>query len=111
MADAPIQNIDANDIVGVRKDGGVDLVIVASSRLDGSPETQQLVLDKLESYLQQLNSSEFQKEFGPSASGKVSIVLNCDDEPDPTIRELLRRAEPWTTANNARLELRVGPIA
>jgi hypothetical protein len=59
MLEAPIQNVDV-DLAAKRVDGGVDLFIVASGHLNGSPETQRLILAKVQSYLEQLNTPEFQ---------------------------------------------------
>ncbi|QDU31504.1 hypothetical protein ETAA8_66630 [Anatilimnocola aggregata] len=99
----PIQDLDNIDIIGVRKDGGVDLAIVASSYMDGSAEHQQLLLDKLQSYLAQLNSDEFQEEFERPAPEKTRIIVSFVVEPDPIMIALLDRAVAWVEDNNARL--------
>ena len=39
----PIQNLDAFDIIGERKDGGVDLVVSCSGPLDSSTTTLGLI--------------------------------------------------------------------
>ncbi|MEZ6142333.1 MAG: DUF6572 domain-containing protein [Zavarzinella sp.] len=105
-SEAPIQNIDQIDIVGKRKDGGVDLVIVASSPVTASPEHQQLLLDKIQSYLEQCNSPGFRDEFGYDA--KVRILINFSQQPDPVIVELLKRSASWVLDNNAELAAKVG---
>ena len=104
----PIQNIGNIDILANRKDGGVDLVIVASSKLDGSPEHQKLLLDKIESYLAQLNTSEFQAEFSHPRPDQVNIVLICSEPPHPIIVQLIDKSKPWVEENNARLTLQIG---
>src|SRR5438876_12161508 len=104
MSEPPIQNIGSVDVTGKRIDGGVDLFIVASSRLDGAPDTQRLLLAKLKSYLEQLNTPEFQAEFDHPGAEKTVIIIACQQEPDPIIRELVKRAQPWVQENNARLE-------
>lgn len=111
MSSPPIQDIEIVDIVGKRNDGGVDLFIVTSSRLDASPETQQLLLDKIQSYLEQLNTDGFQTEFNDPTPENTRIVLLCDERPDTAIEELVTQAMPWVEDNNARLELRVGNVA
>jgi hypothetical protein len=103
----PIQNIDNVDIVGKRNDGGVDLVIVASSKLDGSAEHQKLLLAKIESYLAQLNTPEFQTEFSHPRPEQVNIVLSCSEPPDPIILELIEKSKPWVEENNARLAVQL----
>jgi|SRR5688572_14512035 len=106
----PIQNIDNLDIVGKRKDGGVDLVIVASSKLDGSPEHQRLLLAKIESYLAQLNTPGFQAEFNHPRPEQVNIILSCNEAPDPIVLQLVEKSKPWVEENNARLTFRPAAV-
>ncbi len=103
----PIQNPESIDILGKRRDGGVDLVIVSSSHLDGSPETQKLLLDKIESYLEQINGEEFAVEFGRPTAERVRIIVQCVDDPDETIRDLVKGCDGWATDNNASILLAV----
>ncbi len=103
----PIENVGNIDIVGARKDGGVDLFIVTTSRLNGDPATQQLLLAKIQSYLEQLNTPEFQAEFKHPPADKTLIVVNCKEAPDLVIKELITRAQPWVQENHARLEIQV----
>jgi hypothetical protein len=102
----PIQDIDNIDIVGKRKDGGVDLVIVASSKLDGSPEHQRLLLAKIESYLAQVNTPAFQAEFSHPRPDQVTIVLSCSEPADPIILQLIEKSKQWVEENNARVAIR-----
>jgi hypothetical protein len=102
----PIQNIDNVDIVGKRKDGGVDLVIVTSSKLEGSPGHQRLLLAKIESYLAQLNTPEFQAEFNHPRPDQVNIILDCSAPPHPIILQLIEKSKPWVEENKARLAVR-----
>ncbi len=104
---APTQNTDGVDLVGKRDDGGVDLFIVVSSRLSGSPDHQQLLLDKIQSYLDQINTPSFQAEFKSPSANKTRIIVACTEEPDPDIRELIRRSEAWMAENNARLVYKI----
>ena len=46
-----VENPHHIDILGARKDGGADLVMVSPGPLDESPEGQTLLLDKVETYL------------------------------------------------------------
>lgn len=105
MNEPPIQNVDSIDIVGRRKDGDIELFIVASGPLDPSPQTQQLLLDKIQSYLEQLNSQAFQAEFDHPRADQVRIVVSCDFGIDPIMRLLVERARPWVAENNARIEI------
>ena len=40
------------------------MVLVCNGFIDGSPETQKALLDKMEGYLNHTQSEEFQKEYG-----------------------------------------------
>ena len=102
----PIENINALDILAVRKDGkGVELVIVTSAHLDSSAITQELILDKIQNYLGYINSEEFENEFGKLSPENILIKLKCIDEPDPLIKELFRKIVPWVEENNARIKM------
>ncbi|MPM97459.1 hypothetical protein SDC9_144632 [bioreactor metagenome] len=107
----PIDNVNALDILGVRKDEkGVDLVVVTSKHLDSSTITQELLLDKIQNYLGYINSEEFENEFGSFNPEDILIKLSCIDEPDPLIKELFKKIIPWVEENNARIEMVVKNI-
>lgn len=55
----PIQSLDSIDILGHRKDGGVDLVIVVSAFLDDTPEHEYLLKQKIQNYVDGIFSDEF----------------------------------------------------
>jgi hypothetical protein len=101
----PIQNLDQIDLLAPRHDGGVDLIIVASSRMDGSPEHQKLLLDKIQGYMAYVNSAEFKAEFGNPPADKVEIVVSYKHEPHPAMLMLLEKCKPWIEKNNARLRI------
>lgn len=104
----PIQNLDTVDIVARRRDGAVDLLIVASGPLNASERHQGLLLTKIESYLRHINSPAFAAEFGPPSPRRVRILVDCAHEPHPEIRQLLQNAVPWIEDNHAGIALRVG---
>lgn len=104
----PIQNLQSVDILGKRHDGGIDLVIVASSHLDGSASTQKLLLEKLDSYFAYLTSAEFACEFGPPEQKRVTVIVRSYDQPDPVIVELLKSCRPWASEHHATLQLELG---
>ena len=103
----PIQNIHAIDIVGRRQDGGVDLFLVVSAPLTGTPEHQTLLLDKLEAYLEHVESPAFRDEFGEPSPDRVRVVIQCAHPPHAAIRQLLQRAVPMAEEHHAGLTLRV----
>jgi hypothetical protein len=107
MTDSPIQNLDSIDLIGARKEGGVDLFIVASSHLDSSVATQQLIKEKLETYLAALAHPEFRQEFGVPHPNRTAIILTCVDEPAEAVLELLNMLRPFIARQGASLRHRV----
>jgi hypothetical protein len=105
MSQPPIQDLDNVDIAAKRNAGGVDLFIVASGPLDASPQTRRLLLAKVRSYLEQLNTDAFRADFDHPPPEKVRMVVSCEDAVDRAIVELIERCRPWVQENNARIEL------
>src|SRR4051812_36864401 len=109
MKEPPIQNLDSVDLTGQRKNGGVDLLIISSSHLDGSLSTQQLVKDKLETYIAALAHPEFRQEFGVPNPRRTAIILACVDEPAAEVVDLLGKLRPFVERQGASLDFKVGP--
>lgn len=103
----PIKSLTSIDMIGKRKDGGVDLGIIVSRRLRSSVEHQKLLMDKVEAYLGAINSEKFKREFDNPPPRKTRILIKCLVPPDPVIIELVRRMEQWVKDNNARIKLEV----
>jgi hypothetical protein len=80
MNEAPIQNLDSFDIVGERNDGGVDLLVVCSGPLDDSTETQALIREKVQNYLNTAGHPNFANVYPAAKDGPVRIVLACQHE-------------------------------
>ena len=106
LGESPLNNGDGMDAVAVRADGGVDLLIIARSRLDGSQRTQGLLQIKIKRYLLQRNSVAFNSEFHYPPADKVCIVVESDWPPARAIRSLVRQLEPVVHASNARIQFR-----
>ena len=83
---------DANsiDIMGERNDGGIDLYIISSGKLDDSVEQQNLLLDKIENYLMYLNSSDFVRDFPNISNGNKHIKLKIAEKPSDILLKLFR---------------------
>jgi hypothetical protein len=72
--DPPIQNLDAFDVLGERKDGGLDASIVAATPIDGSPETLRALTTKVRNYVAELTSQQFLAAY-PGARGNTRVVI------------------------------------
>ena len=68
---------DANtlDIIGERKDGGLELYIISSGEMDDSPESQSLLLDKVQNYLGYVSNSQFKEDFPNVAKDNLALGL------------------------------------
>ena len=75
-------DLDKIDILAETKTGEVVMVLVCNGFIDGSPETQKALLDKMEGYLNHTQSEEFQKEYG---DWSVILRVTLDREPDERI--------------------------
>jgi len=82
----PIQNVETIDIVGERKDGGLDLCIVVSSKLEDSEHHANLVRQKIQNYVNAIYSNEWQKEYGEHP---INIVMKCAELPNQQIIALI----------------------
>lgn len=72
-----LTDADTLDIVGERKDGGLDLVISAIGPLDGSPETLSLLKGKILNYLAASKSEKFLHHYGRNVGDVVAIFVSC----------------------------------
>jgi hypothetical protein len=85
----PIQNLDAFDIVGERKDGGVDLVVSCSGPLDSSTGTLSLIERKVGAYLVTIAHENFARIYPAAEFGPVRIFISCDHFVSDAARELI----------------------
>jgi hypothetical protein len=102
----PIQEPDSVDIAGKRRDGGVDLVIVASQPIDDSPETLKSIRHKVRTYLAVIDLEEFQAEMGNPPRDKVAIILACEDPVHPRAQAVIEECRTSAAAAGVRLEVR-----
>ena len=93
------------DILAESKSDEVLMVLVCNGFIDGSPETQRALLDKLEGYLNHTQSEEFQKEY---PGWPVILRVTFSEEPDQLILDLLYKCQAWAEDYGAALELEIG---
>ena len=70
----PIQNLDAFDVLGERKDGGIDAAIIAATPIDGSSDTLKALTTKVRNYVAELTSQQFLANY-PAARGKTRVII------------------------------------
>jgi hypothetical protein len=99
----PISRIDGLDMIGKRRDGGVELRIKVSGPLKGDERSQRRLLQKIDLYLAFVASPDFEAEFGEPDVSKTFVVVAIDGQSDPAIFELLKRCEAWVREGKATL--------
>ena len=101
----PIQDLETVDITGKRRDGGVDLVIVASQPLDDAPDTLGSIRRKVAYYLDVIDLAEFQAEMGYPPRDRISIILRCNHPIHPRAAEVIAECQTGARKRGARLEV------
>ena len=76
------------------------MVLVCNGFVDGSPETQTALLDKMEGYLNHTQSEEFQTEYG---GWSVILRVTLGREPDE-----LSKCPAWAEDYGVKLEFEIG---
>lgn len=102
---SPIGEVDTIDIVGVRKDGGLDLAICANAALDHSSSTLSRLETKIRNYLTAAQSEEFLSDYGCSAGVPVTVYIFCEYPIVKEARDLIERLR--TTAHEQGIGLEV----
>lgn len=95
---------DANviDIMGKRKDGGLEFYIISTGEMDDTPDTQTLLLDKIQHYMEYIHSNQFREEFPDIIKSNIWIVLKFDEEPPRIIMELCKKIVLWVEDNGIK---------
>lgn len=109
MTDSPISNLDAFDVVGVRKDGGLDLVISCSGALDSSPETIRSLEMKVRNYLHETFEAKgpsLLERYGCAFDSAISIIVSCPFRIDPVAMYAVERLKAEAGARGVALMLK-----
>lgn len=93
------------DIMGETKRGEIVLGLVCNGFIDGKPETQTALLDKMEGYLNYTKSEEFQEEY-PDYPIILKVIFT--EQPDQLILDLLQKCRPWTDDYGVTMEIEIG---
>ncbi len=105
--DHPIPNHNVIDVSGYLKSGGADLSIVVASPLQADERSQTRLLDKIQGYLEHLQSDELAADSGaPPSPDNTRIIVLLHPESSDVIRGLLERCSAWVSSNNATLVVR-----
>ena len=80
------------------------MVLICDGFVDGSPETQKALLDKMEGYLDYTRSEEFQRQY---ANWSVFLRVALDEEPDQLVVALLSKCQSWADDYGVKLEFEI----
>jgi len=92
------------DILAETKAGEVILGLVCNGFIDGKPETQTALLDKMEGYLKHIQSEEFQKKY---SQWPIILRVTFTEKPDPLIFDLLYKCQAWVNDFGVTLEIKI----
>lgn len=102
----PLQELDSIDIGRKRKDGGVDLAIVATQPIDDSPETLESIRRKVSTYLTAIDLDEFQVEMGHPPRDQTVVTIFCDYPIHPKALTVIAQCRASAKMHGVRLEVR-----
>ncbi|MBO0758551.1 MAG: hypothetical protein J2P54_22095 [Bradyrhizobiaceae bacterium] len=102
----PIQNLDSIDIIGKRRDGGVDLAIVASQPIDDSAQTLECIRYKVATYLEAIGWEDFRAQIGYPSPDRMTIIIVCDHPIHSRAQAVIEECRVAAAAQGVRLELR-----
>lgn len=97
-------NLNSIDIMAETKNKEILLMLVCNGFIDGSPETQRALLNKMEGYLGYIQSEEFKKEY---PGWPVILRVTFTETPDQLILQLLYKCYAWTDDLGVSLEIEI----
>lgn len=92
------------DIMAETKTKEVLLILVCNGFIDGTPETQTALLDKMEGYLKHIHSEKFKNEY---PGRPVILRVTFTETPDQLILQLLYKCYAWTDDLGVSLEIEI----
>ena len=101
---SPVGDPESIDLIGKRKDGGVDVLVVVAHALDLSDKTREVLTAKLRNCCKYIVSAEFESEFGVPSEDKVNLIIRSDWEVPNEYIELMGKV---ATEENAPVSLLV----
>jgi hypothetical protein len=110
QASSPLTDPDNLDVIGERKEGGVDMLVVTTGHLDASDATCGRLREKLSAYLYAAVHPNFANVYPAARTGRVRIFVSdshgVSDRARLVVEDLSREA---LTRN---VEVRIGdPVA
>lgn|SRR5215472_1548639 len=104
MSAPPIQNLENIDVLGRRKDGGIDLAIVVSGPLRNTADHLDRVERKIRNYIGEVSSPEFSEQF-PANEASRRILLVTEYTIDPAVLALISSLRRIAVSAGVALEI------
>ncbi len=92
-------NANGVDLAAGREDGGLDLYILKPDSVNASPESQKLLLEKVDQYLHYVTSGAFREDFPHADRKRITIIF----EPMENASELMRILSEKNGARSAEI--------
>jgi DNA-binding transcriptional LysR family regulator len=102
----PLSEADSLDIIGERREGGVDLLIVATGPLDSSNEVCRRLEEKLNTYLYAATHPNFAAVHPAAHSGRTRIFVSDAHAVSDRARRIIEAFAQEALARN--VEVRIG---
>ena len=81
------------------------LVLVTAGYIDGTPENQTDLLDKMEGYLRHIRSEQFRIDYPQST---IYLDVTFEEKLHALITDLLYKCTAWCKDNGAILRFQIG---
>ena len=88
-------DVNTIDIIGQRKNCGLDLFIVLDSNIEDQPDEQTELLDKIENYISYIKGDAFKSEFPEMLRENISIVLSIKWDPSTAFMDWSEKIATW----------------
>lgn len=79
--------------------------MLTAGYVDGTPENQTDLLDKMEGYLKHIQSEQFRNDYPQST---ISIEVTFEEKPHVLITDLLYKCTAWCKENGTILMFMIG---
>jgi uncharacterized protein YtpQ (UPF0354 family) len=104
----PIPDLSVIDIVGTKRGGGADLVVIIAQPLGADARSLFRLFSKLDAYLREIESEQWRREHEGATPESTNIVVKLHPDSDPVVREVLESGGEAVKRRGARL--RVEPL-
>ena len=107
---SPLSELDNLDVIGERKEGGVDMLVVTTGPLDASDETCHKLHAKLSTYLHAAIHPNFSNVYPAASTGRVRIFVSDSHAVSERARQVVESMSREALARG--VEIRIGdPVA